>query len=175
MAALKVTKFLEVCDASKKGWIMRGHAGLILLCAAFLLTSCATITDGTTQEITVVTNPADARCVFEREGQPIGSIERTPGTLLVRRLNETIKIICSKEGFEDAHFINESGYSSMIAANVATDVILTLGLSSIIDSASGADNEYLGTVNITLVPLGAGQPAARNNAAASVSAETGYE
>jgi len=102
----------------------------------------------------VVTNPDDARCVFEREGAPIGTIERTPATLLVRRLNQDIQITCSKEGFEDAHFLNESGYSSMIAANVATDVILTLGISSIIDSASGADNEYLGTVNISLVPLG---------------------
>lgn len=151
---------------------MRGHAGLVLPCTAFLLTSCATINGGTTQEITVVSNPADARCVFEREGQPIGSIERTPGTLLVRRLNEDIEIICSKEGFEDAHFLNESGYSSMIAANVATDLILTLGVSSIVDSASGADNEYLGTVNITLVPLGAGQTAAPGNAEASISGET---
>jgi hypothetical protein len=126
---------------------------LIFLCSAFLLSSCATIIDGRDQEITVVTNPADARCVFERQGLPIGSIDRTPGLLTVRRLNETIEITCSKEGYEDAHFINASGYSNMIGANIVTDILLTAGISSIIDSATGADNEYLGTVNISLVPL----------------------
>jgi hypothetical protein len=115
--------------------------------------ACATITGGTTQEIMVTTNPADARCVFEREGQPIGTIESTPGTLLVRRLKEDIMITCEKEGYQTANFHNNSGLNSgAVAANVATDLLLTLGVSSIIDSASGADNQYESSVNLTLAP-----------------------
>jgi hypothetical protein len=40
-----------------------------------------------------------------------------------------------------------------IGANIAADLILTAGLSSIVDSADGADNKYDSVVNISLVPL----------------------
>jgi hypothetical protein len=48
---------------------------------------------------------------------------------------------------------NHSGVSSLIAGNIAADLVLTAGISSIVDSANGADNEYTGSVNIALEPL----------------------
>ena len=47
----------------------------------------------------------------------------------------------------------------MVAGNVAADLILTAGISSIVDSASGADNEYTSQVVIGLTPISAIQPA----------------
>jgi len=41
-------------------------AGLTVL--SFGLLGCASITEGTSQDISVVTNPAGATCVFERQG-----------------------------------------------------------------------------------------------------------
>ena len=35
---------------------------------------CATVFDGTSQEITVNTNPSGADCVFYREGVQIGTV-----------------------------------------------------------------------------------------------------
>jgi hypothetical protein len=48
----------------------------------------------------------------------------------------------------------------MIAGNIAADIILTAGISSIVDSASGADNRYDPVVNITLAPLTGAPPPA---------------
>jgi hypothetical protein len=121
---------------------------------SLLLVSCSTVFQGTTQSISVISNPPDARCVFEREGQVIGAIERTPGALMVRRLKEDIYIKCNKEGYQEAIYFNNSGLAGgAVAGNVAADLILTAGLSSIVDSASGADNEYEENINITLVPI----------------------
>lgn len=123
------------------------------LVAASSLGGCATIIDGTSQEILVSTNPNGANCVLERQGQPIASLPATPGAALVKKSKYDITIRCKKEGFEDAVFINDSGLASgSVAGNVAADLILTAGLSSIIDSASGADNQYQSPVNITLIP-----------------------
>ncbi|MDW3097160.1 MAG: hypothetical protein R8J41_03600 [Alphaproteobacteria bacterium] len=86
-------------------------------------------------------------------------------------------INCTKDGYEQATFHNNSGLSSAVGANIAVDVLLTAGLSSIIDSANGADNEYQEVVNITLrrrtdapAPLAATTPAPEN-AAAETAAE----
>lgn len=117
---------------------------------SLVLAGCASITGGTSQNITVITSPSEATCDFVRQGQSIGSIDRTPGTLHVRRSKHDILINCTKEGYEQAVFYNNSGLSSAVGANIAVDVLLTAGISSIIDSANGADNEYQEVVNITM-------------------------
>ena len=124
---------------------------------SFLLVSplpgCATLLEGRSQEITVITNPPSAQCVFKRQNKPIGSIDKTPGTLLVKKSKYDIIIKCTKNGYQDATYLNHSGLNPAIAGNIAADLILTLGVSSIFDSASGADNKYKSDVNITLLPI----------------------
>lgn len=130
------------------------------------LGGCATIIEGTSQEILVSTNPSGASCVFEREGQNIGTVPVTPGALLIKKSKHDITIKCSKEGFETATYINDSGLASgSVAGNVAADLLLTAGLSSIIDSASGADNKYESPVNVTLIQMQAKPAAPESNKA----------
>jgi hypothetical protein len=117
---------------------------------------CASVFDGTSEEITVNTNPPGATCVFYRENIQIGSVVNTPGILNVKKRKYDITIKCNKPGFGEASYLNHSGTSNLIAGNIAADVILTAGLSSIVDSADGADNEYDSVVNISLVPSGYG-------------------
>jgi hypothetical protein len=137
---------------------VKGLAVAVL--AATLLAGCASLVGGgTSQDITVSTNPPGAHCVFWRHGEQIGEIRETPGTLTVKRRKYDIDIKCDKTGFEQASFHDHSGVSSMVAGNVAADLILTAGLSSIVDSANGADNEYTGNVIIGLTPVGASAPA----------------
>jgi hypothetical protein len=125
------------------------------------LAGCATLLEGTSQEILVSTNPAGATCTFEREGQTIATVPVTPGAALVQRRKHDITIKCKKAGFEEAVYINNSGLASgAVAGNVAADLLLTAGLSSIVDSASGADNQYESTVNITMIPTAAIPPPA---------------
>ena len=119
------------------------------------LASCATLLEGTSQEILVSTNPAGAVCTLEREGQVIATINATPGAALVKRRKQDITVRCKKDGFQEATYVNDSGLASgAVAGNVAADLLLTAGLSSIVDSASGADNQYENTVNVTMIPIG---------------------
>jgi hypothetical protein len=117
---------------------------------------CVSVFEGTSQDISVNTTPSNATCMFEREGRSIGSIAKTPGTLTVRKNKYDITIKCDKPGYETASYINHSGTSGTIAANVAVDLLLTAGISSIVDSANGADNKYEPVVNIML-PLAQAQ------------------
>jgi hypothetical protein len=119
------------------------------------LAGCATVFEGTTQEITVNTNPEGALCVFERQGLEVGRIANTPGTANIRKSKYDITIKCSKPGFAEASYLNHSGTTATIAANVAADLILTAGLSSIVDSADGVDNKYDSAVNVSLTPVSA--------------------
>lgn len=127
--------------------------------AASCLGGCASlIGDGSTQNIMVTTNPSGAKCVFTRHGEEIGTVT-TPGSLSVKRRKYDIEITCDKSGFQQAKYLNHSGLSSMVAGNIAADIVLTAGISSIVDSANGADNEYTGNVVLTLDPAAGAAPA----------------
>ncbi len=118
------------------------------------LAGCSSIVQGTDQDITINTNPPGANCKLEREGAEIASVTNTPSTVTVSKLKHDITIFCEKEGYQTATYINNSGWESGSgAAGIALDVVLTLGVSSAIDSATGADNKYESPVNITLVPV----------------------
>jgi hypothetical protein len=121
------------------------------------LSGCATVFEGTSQEITVNTSPPGAACTFDRlspQVTQVGTIASTPGTANIRKSKYDLMIHCNKPGFVQADYQNHSGTTATIAANVAADLLLTGGLSSIVDSADGADNKYDSVVNLTLLPLG---------------------
>ena len=124
--------------------------------AAVCLSGCVSVFEGTSQDISIVTNPIGASCAFMREdGRDMGTVGSTPGKLTVRKSKYDLTITCKKEGYQDAAYMNNSGTSAAIAANVAVDLLLTAGISSIVDSANGADNKYDSVVNITMIPLNA--------------------
>ncbi|MFA5120845.1 hypothetical protein [Zavarzinia sp.] len=139
-----------------------------ILVASSSLGGCVSVFEGTSQDISVNTTPAGATCVFEREQKSIGTLTTTPGTLTVRKSKYDITIRCDKTGYQQASAVNHSGVSAAIAANIAVDILFTAGISSIVDSANGADNKYDPVVNLTLVPIGA--PASPMASASSPSA-----
>jgi hypothetical protein len=134
---------------------MRSITIAAITAISIALSGCATIVcDGSSQYISVMSNPPGATCVFYRQGAAIGTIQSTPGNLTVKRRKYDINIKCDKAGYNQAEYFNKSGLSNMVAGNIAADLILTAGISSIVDSASGADNEYTGSVVIGLTPVG---------------------
>jgi len=90
----------------------------------------------------------------------IGTIPSTPATLNIPKRKYDVTIKCNKPGYQEASYLNHSGVTAVIAANIATDILLTAGISSIIDSSTGADNKYDSAVNITLIPIQATTAAA---------------
>ncbi len=126
---------------------------LTVVAVAALMGGCSSITQGTTQEIFVNTTPAGANCTLSRNGVQLNGVSNTPGGVTVDKTKHDIIITCNKAGYQEATYYNNSGWESGSgAAGIALDVVLTLGVSSAIDSATGADNRYESPVNITMLP-----------------------
>jgi hypothetical protein len=121
------------------------------LAGLVVLTGCASIFEGTTQQISVTTNPAGARCTFWRNGTLISDIAATPGSVTIRKTRDDLTIVCDKRGYATATYINRSGLAMSTFAN-----ILTAGLAWAYDSTRGADNKYEGSVSLALAPAPAG-------------------
>jgi len=117
--------------------------------AAVALSGCASIIEGTSQTIAVSTNPVGADCELQREGQVIGRVTSTPSAIVVEKTKHDITIVCRKEGYQDAAFLNHSGIEDATWGNI----VLGGGIGWAIDSASGADNKYTTPVNISMVPV----------------------
>ncbi|MBV8799276.1 MAG: hypothetical protein JOY77_13045 [Alphaproteobacteria bacterium] len=132
---------------------MKSFAVAAVAALGAAVSGCATVFEGTSQEISVVTNPPGASCSFERQGMQVGAIANTPGTANIRKSKYDIIIKCDKPGYQQAQFLDHSGVSAAIAGNVAADLLLTWGLSSVVDSADGADNKYDSAVTMTLLPI----------------------
>jgi hypothetical protein len=113
-----------------------------------LLAGCASIVEGSDQTITVSTNPPEADCAPVREGNVIGRVNPTPGSVVIEKTKHDITITCTKSGYQEATYFNKSDIEGATFGNI----VLGGGIGWAIDSASGADNKYESPVNITLVP-----------------------
>jgi hypothetical protein len=122
---------------------------MAVLFSASSLVGCSSIIEGTSQEILVNTNPASANCALEREGNVIARIPQTPSGTTVKKTKYDITIRCTKDGFQEATYLNHSSAAGATVGNI----ILGGGIGWAIDSASGADNKYDSPVNITLLPV----------------------
>jgi hypothetical protein len=120
---------------------------LAILAGLALLSGCASIFEGTTQQISVTTTPAGARCTFWRNGTLISDIASTPGSTIIRKTKDDLIIVCDKRGYATATYLNHSGLAMSTFAN-----ILTGGLAWAVDSTRGADNKYEGQVSLALAP-----------------------
>ncbi len=83
-----------------------------------------------------------------RQGVKIGTILKAPGSTLVNKTKHDIWIVCVKQGYQQATYLNHSG----IAPGTFGNIVAGGGIGWAIDSASGADNKYDSPVNLSLVP-----------------------
>ena len=111
-----------------------------------ILSNCATIIEGRSQEITVNTNPDGASCDLLRQDISLGTIDPTPGSIYIEKTKYDLKIICNKKGYETATYLNHSGSAGATFGNIVAGGLIGWG----VDSATGSDNKYDSPVNITL-------------------------
>ena len=116
-----------------------------------VLCGCGTITQGTSQDISIVSNPPGAQCDLIREGKTIATLMKTPGTLKVDKTKHDMVLTCNLSGYQSASSNLESGYGIGTFGNI----ILGGGIGWAIDSASGADNKYPSSATVNLIPVGA--------------------
>ena len=115
---------------------------------AFSLGACASIVEGTSQEIAINSQPAGASCELFRDGVVIGLVSNTPGAATIKKTKQNINVVCKKDGFQQASQLNESDFAGATAGNLLLGGIIGVA----IDAASGAANKYNGEVNIVLQP-----------------------
>lgn len=125
-----------------------------------LLTACATIVQGTSQDISVNTNPPGANCTVNRQGQKIGQVSPTPGIAKVDKTRDDITLICDKDGYQEATYLVHSGLETATLGNVFIGGLIGVG----IDAATGANNHYDSPANVTLVPVIASAASASHDA-----------
>ena len=68
----------------------------VLATAGLLLAGCSSIVEGTTQQISINTNPNGAACDLLRENRSIGRVDPTPGAVIVKKTKHDIRIgVCA--------------------------------------------------------------------------------
>ncbi|MDA0702006.1 MAG: hypothetical protein O3A96_02030 [Proteobacteria bacterium] len=112
-----------------------------------LVAGCASIVSGTSQQITIDSNPKGANCSLTREGQAIGSV-LTPSGLVIKKSKHDIAIACAKTGYQRATATLTSDVESATFGNL----LIGGAVGWAIDSATGADNKYDDVITVTLVP-----------------------
>ena len=115
---------------------------------SIFFTGCASIIAGTSQTLTLQTNPPGARCELTREGRIVGTVEHTPGAVTLDKTKHNIDVLCKKDGYIDAKEFAKSGTAGSTFGNI----ILGGGIGWAIDSAAGADNQYPDVITVNLSP-----------------------
>lgn len=117
--------------------------------ALALLCGCATITRGTTQNISVDTpGAAGAKCVLKSSSIGTRNIV-TPATLELEKGQEGITVRCQKECFQDGAGVIASNVEGMVAGNIIAGGVIGLG----VDAATGAMNKYASDTSIYMTPI----------------------
>jgi hypothetical protein len=121
---------------------------LLALMASSLLGGCATLTTSSSQTVTLTTEPPGAACTFKREGEVIGIINPTPGSLTVSKSHSDIDVSCTREGYLDAVGRVGSKFQAMTFGNILFGGIIGIA----VDAVSGATAEYEANVSIRMTP-----------------------
>lgn len=129
---------------------------------ASCLAGCGTITQGTSQNITITSSPPGGHCELTRKGEHVATLDKTPGTVKVDKTKNDILLNCSMAGYQDASANLESGYGIGTFGNI----ILGGGIGWAIDSATGADNKYPSSAQVQFIAIGAAPPPAPSPAPA---------
>ena len=90
---------------------------LFFLPLLLFLPACAAFITGTTQTITVFTDPPDADCVLVRKEGELGHINPTPGSIEIDRTKNDLTITCTKPGYQPVRYYNHSGMAGSGTSN----------------------------------------------------------
>ena len=121
---------------------------LVIAVAAFGLPACATITTGTSQSMTVMTEPAGATRELQGDGATVGVINPTPGTTQISKSSRDMTVRCTRAGHSPGVSTVAPQFQAMTAGNILIGGIIGLG----IDAASGALSHYPTNVTVVLPP-----------------------
>ncbi len=130
------------------GGIMRMTINCLALSTILLASGCATIIKGTSQTVTVDTNPAGATCTLTRDAKTVAVVNPTPGSVPVGKGLGDIAIDCKLAGYQDAAEALAAEFQPVTLGNI----LLGGPIGIAIDAVSGAMAQYPEAVTITMLP-----------------------
>ncbi|MBY0339217.1 MAG: hypothetical protein K2X11_21570 [Acetobacteraceae bacterium] len=120
----------------------------LALLGLLLTTACATVTSGTTQNITVTSEPSGAVCRLERDGATVGVVNPTPGSVNISRSTRDLTVRCEREGFQPGVRTISAGFQAMTLGNIILGGVVGI----VVDAASGAVSQYEPNLHVVLPP-----------------------
>lgn len=134
---------------------MRNIHKLFLAATLVSLGGCATVMKGTTQKISVNTNPQGAACEVSRDGAKLASLTQTPATVEVSRDKSELSFSCTKapEHPDATAYTVESKFNGATLGNILLGGVVGV----VVDASTGSNYSYPENVTIDLI---AGAPVA---------------
>jgi hypothetical protein len=124
---------------------------VIALAAILPMCACATVVEGTSQTITLNTEPQGAECHLNRKGKEIGAIAQTPGSVRIDKSGADITVTCTKDGYQETKVTSKSKFVGTTAGNIIAGGVIGI----VVDATSGANYVYPDAVQVALAPAGA--------------------
>ena len=117
-----------------------------------LLAGCATVKNGTTQDVAVLTTPAGASCTLSNESGHWKLV--TPGTVRVTRSSSALEVVCTAAGYKGlvqsfaatAKRGREYGYDDRNPNYIDLPFV-------VVDAATGANRFYPDKIELVLTPV----------------------
>ena len=120
----------------------------LVLGLAGLVAACSTIVEGTDQTVTVTSEPEGAVCRLMREGEIVGAINPTPGSIEVDRSNDDITVKCDLDGYLTSIGVLPSEFEGMTFGNILFGGIIGV----VVDASTGAASQYPESINVVMIP-----------------------
>lgn len=127
-----------------------------VLALVALLPACATVVEGTSDTVTLSTTPAGATCTVDRNGERVGAVAATPGSLRLSKSRHDLNVTCTKEGYQPSTTTASSRFTGATFGNVLVGGVVGV----VVDAASGANNRYPPDVRLDLAENPAAPPPA---------------
>lgn len=122
--------------------------GMALAGLCFVLSGCATVINGTSQDFSINTDPGGARARLSTGTECV-----TPCEVSLKRRHD-VRIDFTKEGYEPAYVLVQSKLGGAIAGNILLGGLIGTG----VDAASGASNHLEPQpLNLRLARLSSGE------------------
>lgn len=118
----------------------------ILIFPLAMLSACATLVNGSSQNVTVSTNPPGASCTLDRVGARVGAIPATPGSVRLDKSKNDLAVTCSKDGYQTATVAHPPSFSGATFGNIIAGGVIGV----VVDAASGANYTYPDDIRIDL-------------------------
>jgi hypothetical protein len=139
----------------------------LLLIAAIGLGGCATVVKGTSQNISVDTNPQGATCTVTRNGSQIAVVQQTPGKVEVGRDKGALVVACTKAEMAPASQTVDAKFNGATFGNILLGGVV----GAVVDASTGANYSYPEQISVDFAaaaggPVTASAPTAPTAAAA---------